>query len=183
MARLSQKATLNEITFGDAVKGLGRLGWQGARGVASTGRHLIGKALPFTKEYSQNIQDVGGAFKGGWQRGESKYAQLDKFLALQGLIRKKNKPNGGIRGNIKKQAAVDVAELDYDLKGKPEEGAQVKTPAIVRYKDGEWRMVRAPRRGKPYAKDQEKPDKEKPDKDTKKENYSQKNMLQQLINF
>ena len=84
MARMSQKHTLNEITFSDAIKGIGRLGWKGARGVASAGRHLIGKALPTTREYSQNIQDVGSAFKGGWQRGASRYTQLDKFLAGRG---------------------------------------------------------------------------------------------------
>ena len=49
------------------------------------------------------------------------------------------------RGNIKKQAAVPVAKLDYDSNtGKPIAGEKHQHPAIITFEKGEFRVIKAP---------------------------------------
>ena len=134
MTRLSQKEILEE-GIGSVLKGIGR----GA--LAGAGAVLDYAAPQEIKTELGRLKNIGTAITGGFKKGAgSTLKNLDKALANVGLIAT-DKP----RGDIKKQAAVPVAKLDYDPgTGKPKAGQTLKDPAIIKFEKGEYRIIKAP---------------------------------------
>ena len=134
MSRLSQKKLLEE-GIGSVLKGVGR----GA--LAGAGAAFDYLAPQEVKTELGRLKDIGSKIARGYTKGAgSTLKNLDKALANVGLI-----ATGKPRGDIKKQAAVPVAKLDYDdNSGKPKAGQALKDPAIIKFEKGEYRVIKAP---------------------------------------
>ena len=127
MSRLSQKKLLD--------KGVGR----GA--LAGAGAAFDYLAPQEVKTELGRLKDIGSKIARGYTKGAgSTLKNLDKALANVGLIR-----TGKPRGDIKKQADVSVARLIHDPNTKKAiPGQALKDPAIFKFENGEYRIIKAP---------------------------------------
>ena len=136
MAKLTQKELLKE-GFTDLIKSAAR---KTAGVVAGAAGAVGGTALQAAKSLvtGDKNADLFGSIKAGAPSGFKKgynlfnrsfTDRLKEFTNERGLWYKEHKGNN-------KNGAITVAELDYDNKGKPIEGAPISKPLLYNVKDG-----------------------------------------------
>ena len=139
MARLSQRELLNE-GFGSMLRK--------AAGVAAG---VGGAVAPEIKQEVDKWKGWGKGIKQAQDKFLSKDDKLDKFIERAGYIK-----TGNIKGTGNRRT-IEVADIDFDkTTGQPKQGYVYPSdqPLIVQYKDGEWDVLRAPRRPYGQSRDQ-----------------------------